>query len=334
MLNLPTPKSTHQLTTFNLATRQKTVYVPRGSRVTVGEVLGCGYVAQLWMTFPGWFWQHWAPDRPISQTILKTLILRIYFDGAEEPQVAAPVGDFFGIGLCEVASFTSQYLGMSSGGFYCSFPMPYRTGFRIEVENLDETIDTDVFLNALYQAVDELPAGAPTFHAQFRTGQNAGPEPVPIAEIEGKGFFAGCTLSGQGDAPNYLSFLEAPEYVYVDDDWSSPRIVGTGLEDYFLGGWYFREGTFAGPKHGVPVKDALRSSVAMYRVHDLDAIHFDRRLRFGFETPWSPERLHPFAWSAVGFLYLDRSSAAPAIPSVRELLCWKRIRDCDHQSMP
>lgn len=334
MLKLPTPKSTHQLTTFNLSTRQKTVAVPRGSRVTVGEVAGCGYVAQLWITFPGWFWQHWAEDRPVSQTILKTLIIRIYFDGSEEPQVAAPVGDFFGIGLCEVASFTSQYLGMSSGGFYCSFPMPFRSGFRVEFENLDATIDTEVFVNALYQLVDELPSDTPIFHAQFRTGHNPGPEVVPIAEATGKGFYAGCTLSGQGKAPNYLSFLEAPEYVYVDDDWSSPRIVGTGLEDYFLGGWYFREGVFAGPKHGVPVKDALRASVAMYRIHDLDAIHFDRRLKFGFETPWAPERLQPFSWSAVGFLYLDAPQPVPAIPTASDLLCWKRVRDCDHQSIP
>ncbi len=331
MLALPTPKSTHQATTFDLATRNKTAYVPRGARVNVAQTEGCGYVAQLWVTFPGWFWQHWAPERPVSQTILKTLILRIYFDGADEPQVAAPVGDLFGIGLCEVASFTSQYLGMSSGGFYLSFPMPFRRSFRIEMENLDAEIDTDVFVNVLYQKVDDL-GDAPVFHAQFRTGHNQGPDPILVAEAEGKGRYVGCTLACQGEERNYLSFLEAPEYLDVDDD--APRIVGTGLEDYFLGGWYFREGTFAGPKHGVPVKDALRSSVAMYRVHDLDAIHFDRRLRFAFKTPWSPERLKPFRWSSVGFLYLDAPQAAPTIPTREELLCWVRTRDCDHQSVP
>ena len=333
MLNLLTPKSTHQFTTFDLATRQKTIPVARGEKVSVGEVQGSGYVAQLWITFPGWFWQHWAADRPVSQTILKTLILRIYFDGSEEPQVAAPVGDFFGNGLCEVASFTSQYLGMSSGGFYCSFPMPYRTGFRIEMENLDETIDTEVFLNVLYQVTDGAAAELPYFHAQFRTGSNPGPEPIPIVEAQKKGTYIGCTLACQGEERNYLSFLEAPEYAYVDD-LTRPRIVGTGLEDYFMGGWYFREGPFAGPTHGVPVKDALRSVVAMYRVHDRDAIYFDREFRFAFENPWAPERLQPFRWSSVGFLYLDSPQAAPPIPDRNALLCWSRIMDCDHQSIP
>ncbi|RYG38423.1 DUF2961 domain-containing protein [bacterium] len=334
MLSLPTPISTGQLTTFNLETRGKTVPIRRGTRVTVGEIDGPGYLAKFWITFPGWFWQHWAPDQPVNQTILKTLILRIYVDGAEEPQVAAPVGDFFGIGLCEVVSFTAEHIGMSSGGFYCAFPMPFHRSLRFEFENLDETIDTDVFFNGLYQRVESLPEDTPIFHAQFRTGRNPGPEPILIAEAEGKGKFVGCTLSGQGETPNYLSYLEAPEYAYVDEDWKTPRIVGTGLEDYFLGGWYFREGPFAGPHHGVPVKDSLRSSTAMYRIHTLDAIHFDRRFRFAFESPWAAERLLPFRHSSVAYLYLDKPNPVPEVPSREDLLCWLRVRDCDHQSIP
>src|SRR5215218_1962401 len=128
--------TTRQATTFNPTTREKTVDVPRGRRVTIAKGEGCGYIAKLWITFPGWFWMHWDPNKPINQTILKTLILRIYWDGATEPAVAAPVGDFFGCGLCEVSNFAARYFGMSSGGFFCSFPMPFRKGFRIELENL------------------------------------------------------------------------------------------------------------------------------------------------------------------------------------------------------
>ncbi|MEI8196820.1 MAG: glycoside hydrolase family 172 protein, partial [Phycisphaerae bacterium] len=318
---------TRQLTTFNRTTRNKTIDVPRGQRVTIGQVEGCGYIAKLWLTFPGWFWQHWAPSQPVSQTILKTLILRIYWDGAAEPAIAVPVGDFFGNGLGEVSSFAAQYFGMSSGGFYCSFPMPFHKGFRIELENLDETIDTAVFSNVLYQLVDELPGDAGYFHAHFHTGENAGPDPVVLLEAQGTGRYVGCTLSMQGAQRHYMSFLEAPEHVQVDDDWESPRIVGTGLEDYFLGGWYFREGPFIGPLHGVPSKDVLNASIAMYRAHDADAFHFDRRLRFTFVNPWEPARLKPFRYSSAAFCYLDRAAGSgPAIPAREQLLCWYRLR--------
>jgi hypothetical protein len=328
-------ETTRQLTTFSLGRKSKTIPVPRGKRVTIGEAEGRGYIAQFWLTFPGWFWQHWNTKATVSQSILKTLILRIYWDGSKEPAVAAPVGDFFGAGLCEVASFASRYFGTSSGGFFCKWPMPFRKGFRVELENLDPEIDTDVFCNILYQLHDPLPEPLGYFHAHFSTGQNSGPTPVQIAEVHGRGHYAGCLLYMQGQDRNYLSFLEAPEHIYIDSDWEVLRIVGTGLEDYFLGGWYFREGPFIGPYHGVPVKDTLNASVAMYRVHESDAIHFKERLKFAFVNPWAPERLRPFAFSSVAFLYLDTPEGqGPAIAPAKELLCWYRVRNTDHQSIP
>ncbi len=221
-------ETTRQLTTFNLERKSKTMPVPRGKRVTIGEVKGQGYIAQFWLTFPGWFWQHWNPKAPINQSILKTLILRIYWDGAEQPAVAAPVGDFFGAGLCEVASFASRYFGTSSGGFFCKWPMPFRKGFRVELENVDAELDTEVFCNVLYQLTDPLPESLGYFHAQFNTGHNKGPAPVQIAEATGRGHYAGCLLYMQGQERNYLSFLEAPEYVYVDSDWESPAFCRHG----------------------------------------------------------------------------------------------------------
>jgi hypothetical protein len=237
--------------------------------------------------------------------------------------------------LCEVASFASRYFGTSSGGFFCKFPMPFRQGFRLELENVDPQINTDVFLNVVYQVPEKLPEPLGYFHAQFNTAANEGPAPVLIASAEGRGHYAGCQLYMQGKDRNYLSFLEAPEYVSVDDDWEKPRIVGTGLEDYFLGGWYFREGPFIGPYHGVPVKDTFNASVAMYRTHEADAIRFQRRLKFAFVNPWAPNRLRPFVYSSVGFLYLDSPAGQGAeLPPAKELLCWYRTRNTDHQSIP
>ena len=326
-------EETHQLTTFDRGTNKK-IPVPRGEKVTLGQAQGCGYIAQLWLTFPGWFWQNWDPQQPIDQSILKTLILRLYWDGEDRPAVEAPVGDFFGIGLCEVAHFTSRYFGMSSGGFFCSFPMPFAKGFRLEVENRDPSIDTKVYANVLYQLTDDLPEQWGYFHAQFRTGENSGPDPLLIARAEGRGHYAGCTLSIQAREHNYLGFLEAPEYVYIDDDWHKARIVGSGLEDYFLGGWYFREGPFHADLHGLPVKDALNSMCAMYRVHEADAIHFKRRFKLEFIDPFKPQG-KPFRHSSTAFLYLDSpGGTGPEIPAADTLLCWYRMRNCDHQSIP
>ena len=329
------PGQSRQLTTFNLARRTKTVDLPPGQRVTIGEVEGAGYISRIWITFPGWFWQHWNTEAGIDRTLLKSLIMRIYFDGKDTPAVETPAGDFFGAGQCEFNSFTSQFVGTSSGGFFCLWPMPYARGFRIEFENRHPELGTSLFCNANYQALDGPPAGAGYFCSQFRTGRRKGDDEALIIDTEGNGHFAGMMLHMQGEPLHYLSFLEAPEYVYIDDDWDEPRFAGTGLEDYFNGGWYFRDGEFAGPYHGVPLKDALRSMVTMYRLHDEDAIAFDRRFKLAFVNPWDPERLKPYWYSSVAYWYNDKPDPKqPPLPSHAEVMQLYRTRDTDHISIP
>lgn len=329
------PGVSRQLTTFNLEDRSKTVSIPPGKRVTIGEVSGAGYISRLWLTFPGWFWQHWNPSALVDPTMLKSLIMRIYWDGAKTPTVEVPVGDFFGAGHCEFNSFASRYVGTSSGGFFSLWPMPYKRGFRVEFENRHPRLSTDLFLNAGYQELDDMPAGAGYFCTQYRTGRRQPEEDALILETQGNGHLAGVMLHMQGEPLHYLAFLEAPEYVYIDDDWDTPRFTGTGLEDYFNGGWYFRDGEFAGPMHGIPLKDPLRSMVTMYRFHEEDAIAFDRRIKFTFVNPWEAERLRPYWYSSVAYWYKDSPAPGqPVLPDHGKLGQMYRTRDRDHVSIP
>ena len=187
-----------QLTTFRPDTRQKTLRIEPHQRLTLVQTEETGMVTRLWLTFPGWFWQHWNPNAEIDTTLLRCLILRIYFDGNPFPSVESPVGDFFGVGHCEYRQYLSRFLGMSSGGFYSYFPMPFEKGMRIEMENLHDSIPADIFLNVNYQALEHLDAQAGRFHCQFRCGENPGPEPMDVLQTEGRGHYVGCAVSMQG----------------------------------------------------------------------------------------------------------------------------------------
>jgi hypothetical protein len=329
------PGISRQLTTFNLDKQSKTKQLPIGKRTTIGEVKGAGYISRMWLTFPGWFFQHWNRTAVCDPAMFKALILRVYWDGSETPGIEAPIGDFFGDGQCEFSPFTSQFIGSSSGGFFSYWPMPYAKGFRIEIENRHPKLGTDVFLNVNYQELPSFPADTSYFCTQFRTARRKGSEPALIIDTQGAGHFAGVMLAMQGEQLNYLSFLEAPEYIYIDDDWERPRITGTGLEDYFNGGWYFRDGEFAGPFHGVPLKDPLRAMVTMYRLHDRDAIAFDRRFKMEFVTPWNPDRVQPYWYASVAYFYSKTPNPTqPPLPDHAALMQQYRFRDTDHVSIP
>lgn len=329
--------SSAQLTTFNPATKQKAIDVKPGERKILAEYDRPGIITRLWITCAGWFWEHWdvSKEKYPSQTILKKLIVRVYYDENDYPSIEAPVGDLFGIGFCEYKHYTSKYLGMSSGGFYCYLPMPFNK-IKIEVENLHETRESSVFLNANYTRLEKLSANAGRLHCMYSQGTNKGSTPMSIIKTKGKGHFVGCCVSMQSFLPNYLGYLEAPEYIYIDtDDHSTPTIVGTGLEDYFNGGWYFRNGEFYAPLHGVPLKDALRSMISMYRFHESDAIYFSKSFEMEFINPRPPQATQEFKFSATAYWYQQNASRLSfTLPSKNDLVDWYRLRDTDHQSIP
>lgn len=328
--------NSRQFTTFDQKTKNKAYPIQPGEKKDLVNYEGAGIITRLWMTFSGWFWMHWEPGTYTDPTIMKKLILRMYWDGNDHPSVEAPIGDFFGIGQCEYKQYLSQFIGLSSGGFYNYFPMPFTKGVRIEVENMHDKVIPYVFLNANYQALENLPEDAGRFHCLYNAGTNPGADPLTVLKTNGKGHYVGCCLSIQGKNKNYLSYLEAPEYVYIDtEDRSVPTLVGTGLEDYFNGGWYFREGEFAGPYHGVPIKDALRSMVSMYRFHDEDAIGFDKNIEMAFINPRPAEQLQEFKFSSTAYWYQDKATKlAFDLPLKDQLVNWYRMRDTDHQSIP
>jgi hypothetical protein len=225
---------------------------------------------------------------------------------------------------------------MSSGGFYNYFPMPFADGVRIEVENMHDKVVPYVFLNANYQALETLPEDAARFHCLYNAGTNPGSKPMVILQATGKGHYVGCCISMQGKEMNYLSFLEAPEYFYIDtDDHTSPTFTGTGMEDYFNGGWYFRDGEFTGPYHGVPIKDALRSMVTMYRFQEQDAVCFNESIETAFITPRPAKQTKEFKFSSTAYWYQHKAARlAFKLPPKDKLVDWYRIRNNDHQSIP
>lgn len=326
-------ESSRRFTTFQPETGQKTVTVHPGETVVLADGRGPGILNHLWFTVTGWFYEHWNPTHASDTGILKQLILRIYWDGSDVPSVQSPLGDFFGAGQCEYAPFSSKYLSLTSGGFNCYFPMPFES-VRLTLTNLHESLASEVFMNADYTLLPELPEHCGRFHCRHSTGRREGSEAMRILETAGSGQYVGCALSMQGSRRNYLSFLEAPEYFFVDGS-RKAQIVGTGLEDYFGGGWYFREGEFSAETNGVPLKDPLNAMVSMYRFHATDPVRFSSGLVMEFRNPWSADRLLPYWYSSTVYYYLDRPDQTPPQEyTVAELMSQYTRRDRDHVSIP
>jgi hypothetical protein len=247
------------------------VAIPAGATVVIADLKGPGVIVGMWCTVA-------SPDTHF----LRRTVLRCYWDGESAPSVEVPLGDFFGTGF-QYKQYVTQYLGMSSGGYYCYFPMPFNGSARIEVGNETGEEITSFYYHIDYQQLSRpLEPDVAYFHAAWHREPRTNPHhSYTVLEAEGRGHFVGLNMSMQS-YNNDTQYLEGDEEVFVDGE-ARPSIAGTGTEDYFNSGWYFNQGEFAAPYHGLIVKDTKLQRIAAYRFHILDAIPFARSLKFNIE---------------------------------------------------
>jgi len=244
---------------------------------------------------------------------LRRIAIKMYWDGETEPSVSAPIGDFFGNGF-DRRHYSALPMGVSSGGFFTYLPMPFRERARIVVENgTGRAIDAFYFNFDIVEA-DELPDDVGTFHAWWnRDPRTTGPDPHLVLDARGSGYFAGMSLNAESHANN-LWFLEGDEIFTVDGEF---RGQGTGTEDYFNGGWYFDQGEFAAPFHGLVVKDDPLGRIAAYRWHIADAIPFHDSIRVEIEHGHGNEVIADYATMAYWY-QAEPHAPLPDLPAADE----------------
>jgi len=109
-----------------------------------------------------------------------------------------------------------------------------------------------------------------------------------MIELEGRGSLVGLFVNFGPASGDVWSYLESDEEFFIDGE-ATPSWRGTGIEDFFGGGFYFRDldgrpRPFTQPLHGAPVVwFHHRSAPAMYRLFLGDAVVFDDGLRMEFE---------------------------------------------------
>ena len=244
--------------------------VKPGEAVTLADLKGPGVINRAWFTI-----------RNRDPLLLRNAVLRYTWDDEDRPSVEVPFGDMFGCGFAEYRHHTALMQGMTSGGFHSYWPMPYSDGAHLELLNLGDTPISHLYYNIQYQETKEV---APTrFHAQWRReNPTTLDENYLILDAEGEGHFVGCLMNMQSYIKGSLVFLEGDEMIYIDGE-DEPSIYGTGTEDYFQGAWYFLNGEFAAPFHGLTLFDRENAKVSAYRHHVPDPITFSKSIRVTME---------------------------------------------------
>jgi len=94
-------------------------------------------------------------QKEVRYDTARAVVLRIYFDGAREPAVAVPLGDFCADGNGKAAEFTTQFVEKGPGSYTCYMPMPFKSSALVTMEN--ET-DRDLYTCSVVEW-QSLPSG-------------------------------------------------------------------------------------------------------------------------------------------------------------------------------
>lgn len=269
-----------------------------GQRQALPVIMGPAMIREMRVT-P----QALAPALDCSwNNLLRDVILRISWDDASASSVEAPLGDFFG-SVWRRAAYQSMYFGLNANTLISRLPMPFAKAARMEFENQGANA------LSLSLAVISTPLAQDGrygyLHAAWRRSapQDVG-KPHEILTATGLGRYAGCILSATTLDKSYW-MLEGDELMWRDDE-KNPFWRGTGLEDYFNGGWYYQN-VLARPLHGLTFKTFFRT--VQYRLHLPDPVMFAKSFRMVFER--GPDNASHGWMESLAYYYLDRPCAAP-----------------------
>ncbi|MEO6851550.1 MAG: glycoside hydrolase family 172 protein, partial [Mucilaginibacter sp.] len=244
--------------------------IEAGESKTLLDVNSAGVIQRIWLTIN---------DR--TPAMLRSLRLRMYWDGVDKPAVDVPLGDFFCAGLGRPTAFQSALFSDPQGrSFNCYIPMPFKKGARIVITNESKTKLGALFFDVDYILTDKPEPDMLYFHACWNRSIHSvpGKDFELLPSISGRGRFLGVNVGVNVDAAyDHTWWGEGEVKMYIDGDTDHPTINGTGTEDYIGTGW--GEDTFTHLYQGCSIADTAKKQYAFYRFHIPDAIYFDENFK-------------------------------------------------------
>ncbi len=307
--------------------------IPAGKTAKLADIRGAGVIRHIWVTIS-------CRQDPLY---LRKLVLRMYWDGSEHPNVEAPIGDFFGVGHAAVSSYQCAAFHMSANvgsehnaAMNCYLPMPFAKRALITVENECEVPVEAFYYYVDYDELDALPEDELRFHAQWRREnpcrppKHQGSDPninlsdrdnYLILEARGRGHYVGCNLSIHNLYGGWWG--EGDDMFMVDGQKWPPDLHGTGSEDYFSHAWGMQVQNaflYNGVSYHKPGRHhSINERITVYRFHINEPVIFHKSLRFSIEHGHANDRCDDYSSTAYWYQTLPHKRF-PAFPKVEDRL--------------
>jgi hypothetical protein len=219
--------------------------------------------------------------------------VRIYVDEEKMPSIDMELGMGHGCGFGEPAApWGGKRVGKTGhpSGIYNTYRIPFGKSVRVTAQRSRNSPTQSPFwwivrgtenLPVLIGGV-RLPETARLKLHRLEKYTAKPMEEFNLCDVKGAGALYQVTIAGRGlqvrEDWRSLSFLEACMRAYIDNS-AEPMLLSSGLEDYFLGTYYFNRGRYANDVAGLTHLNPKDHTFSAYRFHDEDPIFFHSGLR-------------------------------------------------------
>jgi hypothetical protein len=227
--------------------------------------------------------------------------LRLVFD--DTTTVDMPLADFFATSTDTVIAPRGVVAGEDATGWlYAWLPMPFRQSASVALV-ADASLASPVTIDSALSFDDTtVPANAGSFAAML-SDTCAGGGDMTLYADHGAGRVVGLAARYHADGEVTLGYLEGDERAYLDDA-IAPVWYGTGVEDFYNGGFYFDHGEYTLPLSGATEVDRDGAgTTAAYRWLLGDPIVYSGAVRLAQEAGFAPQQPVPTCVRAVVHAY-------------------------------
>jgi hypothetical protein len=212
--------------------------------------------------------------------------IRYYVDGEEVPSIDMNLYMGHGIGFNDNhAPWATKHVGKvgKQNGIYNNYRIPFQKSVRVTAQRAENAEDNPQIWWIIRGVENgrvsiggvELPKEARLRLHRLENHDAKPLEEFDLCKVAGKGAVYQVAIAAQGSS---LTYLEACMRAYLGGN-DKPLMLSSGLEDYFLGTYYFDTGKFHADIAGLTHFDKKDKSFSAYRFHDEDPIFFRNGLR-------------------------------------------------------
>ena len=212
--------------------------------------------------------------------------IRYYVDGEETPSIDMDLYMGHGIGFNDNhAPWATKHIGKvgKRNGIYNNYRIPFGKSIRVTAQRAKDAEDNPQIWWIIRGVENgrvrlggvELPENARLKLIRLEDHDAEPLEEFDLCKLEGKGALYQVAIAAKGGS---LTYLEACMRAYLAGR-KEPLMLSSGLEDYFLGTYYFDTGKFHADIAGLTHFDKKQNSFSAYRFHDDDPVFFQDGLR-------------------------------------------------------